>query len=67
MAKFGLIFMVVFCFVQLSLAATTHVKRDAPDAGSDASKLIDNTLGSIKTGIDETFTKENLNVSVAEI
>jgi hypothetical protein len=43
------------------MAATTHIKRDAPES-SDASKIIDNTLGSIKSGIEDTFTKENLSV-----
>lgn len=48
MAKLGLLFIVIFCIVQLTLAA--RVRRDA----------LDDTVDTIKKGISDTFTKENV-------
>lgn len=48
MAKLGLLFIVIFCIIQLTLAART--RRDAFDEAVDT----------VKKGISDTFTKENV-------
>ncbi|EAT39403.1 AAEL008802-PA [Aedes aegypti] len=48
MAKLGLLFIVIFCIIQLTLAA--RIRRDAFDEAVD----------SVKKGISDTFTKENV-------
>uniref|UniRef100_T1DFX1 Putative salivary secreted peptide n=1 Tax=Psorophora albipes TaxID=869069 RepID=T1DFX1_9DIPT len=55
MAKLGLLFIVIFCIVQLTLAA--RVRRDA----------LDDAVESVKKGISDTFTKDNLDSFVGKM
>ena len=48
MAKLGLLFIVIFCIIQFTLAA--RLRRDAFDEAVDT----------VKKGISDTFTKENV-------
>lgn len=70
MAKFGLMFLVLFVAVQLSLAAS-RFPRDAPAeaaaATEDPMKALNALFESAKTQISGLLTKENIDAAVAGV
>ncbi|XP_055296495.1 uncharacterized protein LOC129565534 [Sitodiplosis mosellana] len=68
MAKLGLLFVAVFCVVQISLAA--RLPRETEEGNSTEASFFDKVKGSfgqLSDSISKTFTKENADKIVKSV